>query len=178
MLSAFKEAAQLHWDTPYRLATSLVALLLIFDGYGHVAAHASDVASFLDATGIADALRVADLWLESHMTQLGPELPSVLLFFGGLAAHQGYAIPTRASGTVWLAAALASYAGVDAASAIFGVATGVVVRFVVAGRGERTAQFGWAFLNIVAAGVWAPIWVAQWLFSPGDGPVTSTAASS
>ncbi|WP_104296299.1 hypothetical protein [Clavibacter michiganensis] len=175
MLAAFKEATQLHWDTPYRLATSLVALLLIFDGYGHVAAHAGDVAGFFGATDVESALRVADVWLEAHMAQLGPTGPTILLMLGGMAAHQGYAVPTRAAGTVWVAAALASYAGEDVLSALVPVGAGVLVRFAGARRGHRLAQFWWALLNVAVAGFWAPIWLGQWVFSPGDGaPNVST----
>ncbi|WIB72603.1 hypothetical protein [Curtobacterium sp. MCBD17_026] len=168
MLSALKDAIELRWDAPYRLGASLVAFVLVFGGFAHPAADAGAVAGWLGAEGVAGALDTADAWLGAHLSELGSGLPGVLLTLGGLAAYQGAEIPTRAAGTVWVAAALGTYAGIGPWGAAFSVAVGIVIRVLAAQSGSRLDPVGLTVANVGLAALWGPLAAASWLYAKGD----------
>lgn len=171
MLSAIKEAIELKWDAPYRVATSLLALLLIGSGFQRPLLTGSRVLQWANADTWAHGLRSADSWMLAHVIPGSTVVVVIALLVAVPATVQGGVIPTRAAGTFWVVVALAIYAATSPATIIVTAAIAALARMLFAkfAQGDDFWEAGsLVLMNVAFAALWAPGVLALWAFAKSD----------
>ncbi|WP_157550823.1 hypothetical protein [Microbacterium sp. Root553] len=165
-LRSFTEA---RWDAPFRILASILGITLVaslFSGTS-VLGTLQFAAAWLSWAWLKEVLGDIDSWATTHLHP--PALGFVLLVCILLLAlfshqHDEALAESRATASVWVVAALASYS-VPVGAVVGALIVGVVFRGL-AERPKGTAPFwpacGWTVTNLLWGLLWAPLLLILW----------------